>query len=1098
MHSASSNEPPWVAALRRHKANVSSARAVRSIFRPRDRTDHPLFGCVVGATHAIMYWCGSTCPELRLSEYVLPTEDHARHVRSMQVDASDAVRVGEWVPRPTRNPEQHACGMALTLHFPVTATTKGTEEDWRDRTYACVSTVAMALNEHLHFEEAARVYVFRSESLRNPFVDVQVRMLFACQVPWVVQDRVETQVRAPLEDIVMRACNMSVRPRSWIELVDRRVIDGIEPWWVPTMSEFSLNEVHRVEMFVGALDLWTDESDDLVMLPVDPEPTPRQRALEAGVLAPPVRPHVRHPMQTSAWAASVVPDAFAQPYTPPRRKRSRDDGGDGDDGEDGRVRGRPNLTRMPWTDHDEDEDEEDDGYDGGGGGGGVHPLAERSSAGNQGDHWVDRMMAFGHRLRTDRPHELLSVDTPWDQLDAEATSQERIVRPASEAEVSLRHVVDAESLAEYVATTVGALQQCMSNYAMLELFHVAQMLPSRFYDPEDEGFTQRNFVDVAHALKHTDPRLFFAWLQLASQAPSFDYADVKTLYCRWLNLTVGKGKRKGTLYMWAKESDPKYFEEHRARSLRYLLEQVSREVSTVGVARVMFAKFHDEFVCVSYSAATQWYRFRDHRWQRDGGVTIRKELSENMYNVFRAYKEDLEKTAVEMANLEETPDVRAHLSRLTKRITNVITITQQLIDTRYKNNFLTEVRELMYDGHFLDNMNQSRHIALFKNGVFDLRERRFRPGRPDDMTDVQFGVNYYSPEEIRADRRMVKTLARLEGVLNDIFPNVDRREYMIDFLASCLFGYTYGQKITILHGPDGSNGKSFLMQLMREILKGAFGLLPLDYFINGRTRAGSTSNDLAALEHSRLALAQEPDEGQRVKSGMIKELSGCDTVQSRKNYQESRDWIPQFKIIIATNTLFEIRDTNDAVWRRIRRVKFDVRFLDDPSPEELENPLIRRKDSTLFDRIPEFAPIFASMLVQRALVTGCHVFDRPVILQDTYEYRDDQNIVGRFIAENLRLEPGVNLSKDQAIGAMHEWFYRTYARRDFPRPDAVVRAICVKFGEVTVLDKRRTKDSTGWKNVACDWVLDNATAAPAASPPQSAANNTGSHRAPAR
>ena len=60
----------------------------------------------------------------------------------------------------------------------------------------------------------------------------------------------------------------------------------------------------------------------------------------------------------------------------------------------------------------------------------------------------------------------------------------------------------------------------------------------------------------------------------------------------------------------------------------------------------------------------------------------------------------------------------------------------------------------------------------------------------------------------------------------------------------------------------------------------------------------------------------------KINEGIMKELTGGDPVQGRALYCESEIFEPQFKLVVCTNSLFEINSNDDGTWRRIRICDF--------------------------------------------------------------------------------------------------------------------------------------------------------------------------------
>ena len=131
--------------------------------------------------------------------------------------------------------------------------------------------------------------------------------------------------------------------------------------------------------------------------------------------------------------------------------------------------------------------------------------------------------------------------------------------------------------------------------------------------------------------------------------------------------------------------------------------------------------------------------------------------------------------------------------------------------------------------------------------------------------EFNFPSNYpYSPPvviystnidyiEINKNAKSQRILSEIEEFMNQLFPNVDVRKYMWEHLASCLIGTNENQTFNIYTG-SGANGKSKLVDLMTKCLGDYKGTVPLTLITQKRTSIGSTSDEIAQLKGTRMAV----------------------------------------------------------------------------------------------------------------------------------------------------------------------------------------------------------------------------------------------------
>ncbi len=88
--------------------------------------------------------------------------------------------------------------------------------------------------------------------------------------------------------------------------------------------------------------------------------------------------------------------------------------------------------------------------------------------------------------------------------------------------------------------------------------------------------------------------------------------------------------------------------------------------------------------------------------------------------------------------------------------------------------------------------------------------------------------------------------------------------------------------------------------------------VPITLITQKRNSVGSTSSEVVALKGARYAVMQEPSKGDKLNEGIMKEITGGDPLQGRALFKDCVTFIPQFKLVVCTNTLLDI-GSNDGV-----------------------------------------------------------------------------------------------------------------------------------------------------------------------------------------
>ena len=161
--------------------------------------------------------------------------------------------------------------------------------------------------------------------------------------------------------------------------------------------------------------------------------------------------------------------------------------------------------------------------------------------------------------------------------------------------------------------------------------------------------------------------------------------------------------------------------------------------------------------------------------------------------------------------------------------------------------------------------------------------------------------------------------------LNTIFDNDQGLiNYIQRAVGYSLSGSTEEQMMFILHG-NGRNGKSVFLDIITELF-GNYSTNIQPQTIMVKQQSNNANPDVAKLAGARLVTTTEPNEGVRLDEGLVKQLTGGDKVTARFLYEDEFEFLPQFKLWMATNHKPIIRGTDDGIWRRMAIVPFTVQI----------------------------------------------------------------------------------------------------------------------------------------------------------------------------
>ena len=280
------------------------------------------------------------------------------------------------------------------------------------------------------------------------------------------------------------------------------------------------------------------------------------------------------------------------------------------------------------------------------------------------------------------------------------------------------------------------------------------------------------------------------------------------------------------------------------------------------------------------------------------------------------------------------------------------------------------------------------------NGTLDLRTAELRGHDRDDLITKLAPVEYEAEKNQHDAESFPDT--GWERFVEQAAPDPELRAFLQRACGYALTGDTGEQVLFFIHGPTASMKSTFL-----EAVKATMGDYALtadfDTFL-ARRDVGRPRNDIARLAGSHMVVSIEVEEGKRLAESLVKMLTGGDTVSARKLYQEAFEFRPTFKLFLAANDTPRIRDSDAALWRRIRRIPFEQSL-----PLEKRDPQVKARltDTALS------GPAILKWLVEGCLAwqrDGLHAPD--AVRQATEDLRAEMDPLGQWIEDSCVLDAG--------------------------------------------------------------------------------------------
>jgi len=611
-----------------------------------------------------------------------------------------------------------------------------------------------------------------------------------------------------------------------------------------------------------------------------------------------------------------------------------------------------------------------------------------------------------------------------------------------------------DSMLEDLFEDIGAC-----SYKLKEAHNYTMSLPNSYYGPG--SFTK--WIRVGWALANTGPKMFLTWLKFSCQDGGrdtlkgsdgkFDWRNVPDLFDLWRNFDFDnpEGLTQRSIMYWSKTDSPEAYKKIHQETIDFFIDETINTATEFDIANVLYHIFKDDFICVSIKNSI-WYQYVNHRWYEiDSGTALRMKISKEMHQL---YLVKIQEHTAAMQVMEQQADGYENMRKRTSKLAEISVLLKK---TTWKNNIMREARELFYDKDFMEKLDQNPQLLCFNNYVVDFKERTHRKGRPDDYISNCTNIDYIAPDE----QKNAKEIDEINQFIDELFPNEDLRSYMWEHLASCLVGTNENQTFNIYTG-SGRNGKSMLTDLMSKGLGDYKGTVPITLITQKRTSIGSTSSEIVQLKGTRYAVMQEPSKGDKINEGIMKEITGGDPLQGRALFKDTVTFVPQFKLVVCTNCLFDIKSNDDGTCRRIRVCDFKSKFLENPYEEEdkfpkSEYPHQYKVDKKLNAKFERWAPVFMSMLVSMSYEMQGNVRDCKIVMGSSDQYREGQDYLAEFVKDKIQKKPGEKVDKTHIWEEFKAWYVIHYGR-----------GVSGKYKELQEYMNRKygAFKKGGWQNVA--------------------------------
>jgi len=279
----------------------------------------------------------------------------------------------------------------------------------------------------------------------------------------------------------------------------------------------------------------------------------------------------------------------------------------------------------------------------------------------------------------------------------------------------------------------------------------------------------------------------------------------------------------------------------------------------------------------------------------------------------------------------------------------------------------------------------------------NLRTAETRKATAEDLFTRSLGASY-SP---------VETCPRFDSfILQAMEGDIEAVSFLQRWTGYCLTGKTSEQKMMINVGL-GANGKGTFSHVIETIMGDYAQSADSELFAPTRTR--NPEYQLARLSGVRAVFVRETKDGAFLDEGIVKSLTGQDTIVARNPYEQQFQFVPEFKAQIETNNAPRVKGRNHAIWRRLIRVPWNHIVSDSEKDPGLGEKLKAESSGILRWMIDGAGDWYAEMLgLPQKIATA------------TMMYQEETDILRDFLDGFLQ-EPDATAPSGELFTQYRQW-----------------------------------------------------------------------------
>ena len=283
-------------------------------------------------------------------------------------------------------------------------------------------------------------------------------------------------------------------------------------------------------------------------------------------------------------------------------------------------------------------------------------------------------------------------------------------------------------------------------------------------------------------------------------------------------------------------------------------------------------------------------------------------------------------------------------------------------------------------------------------GIVNLRTGELRPA----IKNIDFNTRSTTVAPKKMDTPLWNSF------LKDVIEDEDRIQYIQELLGAALFGDSRYHVLPVFVG-TGANGKSTILDVVRDILGEYSATMPEDFLID--TKGSAHPTDIARLRGVRFAMASETRPDGKFNESRVKTLTGGDVLSARFMNKDFFDFKPTHTLFMAVNHLPEVKSGGDGFWRRLRKIDFRKTI-----------PVERRKENFAATMVEAEGPGILQWMIDGAVrITDRGMSEPESIKISTQTYRHEEDHIAKFLDEKTIIADRASVGKATLFQAYRDW-----------------------------------------------------------------------------